>query len=160
MSLSTRATTAREALNGQLAQETETADAEETTARTAVDAVLESAATEEKDAVDETEETKPAAATDEVSEEVAEGDTETVPALPQIETPFLFNNPDYTARIFITAFEHSVNDRHERVTFMRFDAIIPLMNKEPEPVEETTTAIIADGSVVVEPTEDDTPTAA
>jgi len=117
--------TAREELDNQLGQSTDTS-----TTRTAVGTVLQSEATGEDVPAEKADETE---AVEEVTEEAAKTD----PALPEIVTPLLLNRPEYSARIFITAYEHSINDREERITFLRFDAIVPLSAKSTAPADET-----------------------
>ena len=108
-------------------------------AREAVDPVLESAPTD--DDVPDTGEADDVApveeASDDAAEEATEESEETAVALPEIDTPLLLNNPDYSARIFITAFEHSINDQSERITFLRFDALIPLSSNSTSSTDDT-----------------------
>lgn len=54
-------------------------------------------------------------------------------AAPAVNTPQLLGAGDYTVRILLTAFQQSVNDRGEHITFLRFDATIPLQRAEPDP---------------------------
>lgn len=46
--------------------------------------------------------------------------------LPEIDTPLLLSGSESAARFFITAYEQFTNDSEERITFIRFDAIVPL----------------------------------
>jgi len=143
--------TAREAVDNPLGESADTPETETATARTAVDAVLASAATDEAAPVEKTDET------DVVEEAAEETETaeETAPALPEIVTPLLINNQDYRARIFITAFERSVNDRSEQITFMRFDAIIPLSTKPAGTTTETQSEPAATETPAVETLEEE-----
>ena len=51
----------------------------------------------------------------------------------EIDTPRVVSRPDSSARIFVTALVHEVNDREEKVTIIRFDAMVPL-SKSSQPV--------------------------
>ena len=46
--------------------------------------------------------------------------SETEMEVPEFVTPLLLNRPEYSARIFITAYEHSINDREERTVVWDF----------------------------------------
>jgi hypothetical protein len=139
-------TTARQQIDLTLGQTAKDGTIEETTIRTAVESVLESAATDDVVPVEESDETEAKDVSEEESEEVSKPELD----LPEIVTPLLLNRPEYSARIFITAYEHQVNDRSERITFMRFDAVIPLSTPPvaepdvPAPVIPTTDAPVAD----------------
>jgi hypothetical protein len=117
--------TQREALDGPLDDVDEDA-----TIRTAVGTLLQSTATDDEEPVDEVDETEEA-------REVSDVPVEVETALPEIETPLLLNRPEYSARIFITAYQHSINEREESITFMRFDAVVPLSTTSIAPTEET-----------------------
>ena len=147
--------TEREAVNNQLAEETDIAGTEETTTRTAVAAVLQTAAGDDVAPTDET---------TEVAEEVAEEAAEEAPTLPEIVTPLLLNRPEYSARIFITAFQNSINDHEERTTFIRFDATVSLAHTPPPAPAVTLPPIpVADSpeiDPVTDPVEEESPTTA
>ena len=118
--------TQREALDGPLDDVDEDA-----TIRTAVGTLLQSTATDDEEPVDEVDETEEA-------REVSDVPVEVETALPEIETPLLLNRPEYSARIFITAYQHSINEREESITFMRFDAVVPLSTTPVSATDETT----------------------
>jgi hypothetical protein len=131
----TLVTTAREQVDNSLGQAVGETEPEVST-RTAVESVLKDAETEEAAPTEEAEKTEAEEAR-EASEEVADAAEEAELNLPEILAPLLLSQPEFSARIFITAFEQFRNDREERITVIRFDAVIPLTGKPAEPVEET-----------------------
>lgn len=128
-------TTAGDVVDGQAGEPaTTTTLAETATERAAVEPTLESVPTEETTPVADSEEAE--AAPETPAEETQEAAPKE-PTLPEIKTPLLLNDPNYTARIFITTFQQTVNDRQESLTFMRFDAIIPLSSSATSSTNET-----------------------
>jgi hypothetical protein len=150
-------TTEREAVGSQLAPVTDTAGIEESTTRTAVAAVLQTAAADDVAPADESDVT-------EIAEEVAEEAVEAAPTLPEIVTPLLMNRPEYSARIFITAFQNTINENEERTTFIRFDATVSLSPTTAPVPGVTLPAIPVADSVeidpVIDPVEEEPPTTA
>lgn len=63
--------------------------------------------------------------------------------MPEIDTPHVLSKPEYSTRIIITAFEHFMNDREERITFIGFDTIVPLSNKPSASTSDTPTRPLA-----------------
>lgn len=75
---------------------------------------------------------------------------------PDADAPVSMEPPLGTARIVITAFERFMNDRNERITYLRFDATIPLALKPAEPPAEPVTPP-AEIPAPVEPTTETAP---
>lgn len=143
--------TARESVEHTVGQTSDTSPT-----RAAVDAVLQNAAAEEDAPAGEV---KNSEATKEVSEETEEAEAieapeETELALPEIATPLLLNNQEYRARIFITAYEHRINEREERMTFLRFDAIVPLTRRPAPSMNDVPALPAASEDQAVNPSDD------
>ncbi|MFT5440659.1 MAG: hypothetical protein ACI9MJ_002533 [Alphaproteobacteria bacterium] len=51
----------------------------------------------------------------------------------EIKTPRVVSRPDSNARVFVTALRHEVNDREEKITIIRFDAMVPLSRSGSPP---------------------------
>ena len=54
-------------------------------------------------------------------------------ALPPIDTPAVLTRPGYSARIMVTAMEQVRDERGDRLTRLRLDAVIPLSERPREP---------------------------
>jgi hypothetical protein len=66
------------------------------------------------------------AAKKDAEQELAEIEADIEQAVAEIDTPRVVSGPDSSARIFVTALVHEVNERDEKVTLIRFDAVVPL----------------------------------
>ena len=66
------------------------------------------------------------AAINEAEKELAEIEADIEQAVAEIDTPRVISPPDSSARIFVTALVHEVNARDEKITIIRFDAMVPL----------------------------------
>lgn len=63
--------------------------------------------------------------------------------LPNVDTPRVLSRPDYNSRILLSEMNHFRNERNELVTYMRFDALIPLTSKPDDAPSNTPPARLA-----------------